>query len=1291
MKKLLFAVLMALSMYHLELNAQISNLKINNANGAYYINNDVISKTKSSKFSFEKERKQRLELSREKNNEILNRKEETAIPPKGPITNPRHFTKPASASMKGGMPNDPFFKFQYGLTQTRIYELWNMPVKNSRRPIIAFIGTGVEYDHPDLVDNMWQNEEEVFGETGVDDDGDGYIDDYFGWNFIDNDNNINDESGLDTYCAGVAAAVGNNKKGIIGANPDAIILPIKIATSNSRISADKIIQAINYACAKGADVIHISSTNIDNITPELIDLLNSVSKSKYLVAPAYTGGDPITMYCAYPASLPCVIGVEASDSLGNRYINSDYDNDGRYFSTYTNNLNYELRAPGDNILTTSLNGNYDMASNTYLASAIVAGAISRLISVKDYDDPRTLITQLIESQDNNGGIVDFMATYLTNEKKQGIKLSSLTISDSENIITDHTLSDGTQYEIYLSVRNFYGENGNISIHIGFEDENDADLINIMSGNDITLDTTLNSYEYAVVPQKILIQTKDGYTTSEPIKLKISVTSDIGSDTILYNLNIVGQPIYDSYLFNIISEENCEAEVCGITEEKTSLNIPSSVTYKNKNYIVTKIANYAFKDNVNITSSVNIPQTINHIGEEAFKGCYNIKEIYFYSQIQNIENHAFSGCTSIRYVYSFIEDLSLDNIIAEKIPSGAYYYYFYSTYFPGEGYHYNLIPNEFTIPEGVISLGKKLFANYNSVGTIYLPESLSSIGEGAFSNCANLYSVYFGKNIKKIGPKAFLNCSYLSHLSNTSKIEEIGEKAFCGCSMLQSINLPSVKHIERNAFYSCGNLLSAETGSSLQSIGEQAFMSCSQLSKFVMSNNVETIGDSAFYDCAKLTNINLPTSLKKINKATFRNCSSLNINKIPDNVEQIEDEAFFNCANIKSLTIGNSIKTIGDNAFYQCKDINNIQINGQLESLGTRAFYTCSSLSSINIPNSVKTIGTEAFKKCDNLPITNDIRYADTYLAEVTNKNNASYMIKNGTRFITENAFENCKTMATIELPTSIEHIGEKAFLRCEQLKSITIPEGVEKINTSTFEECASLHDVSLPRSLRFIDNNAFYSCESIESIIIPDSVVSLGERSFCNCSSMTSVNIPENVKSIGTRAFHYCRNLPVTDNIRYADTYLLEATDNSLTNYNIKGNTRFIANNAFAKCKNMTSINIPATVTYIGSSAFSSCTSLDSIIINNEEPFEVDNTFITSKDRKNITIYVPTGCLDAYSNSIMWQGFKDIVEFNPTDITDIIKRGNSNNSNIFNLLGQKLNRIDDAHGIVIIEGKKYLK
>ncbi len=113
------------------------------------------------------------------------------------------------------------------------------------------------------------------------------------------------------------------------------------------------------------------------------------------------------------------------------------------------------------------------------------------------------------------------------------------------------------------------------------------------------------------------------------------------------------------------------------------------------------------------------------------------------------------------------------------------------------------------------------------------------------------------------------------------------------------------------------------------------------------------------------------------------------------------------------------------------------------------------------------------------------------------------------------------------------------------------------------------------------------------------SVTSIGDFAFVYCSSLTSITIPNSVTSIGSAAFIGCSALPMVDNLRYADTYLVEAVDNSLSTYTIKAGTKWIGDYAFGNCSSLTSITIPNSVTSIGEQAFSGCSSLTSITIPN--------------------------------------------------------------------------------------------
>ena len=124
--------------------------------------------------------------------------------------------------------NDPLYSSQTNITSTNIDDVWEQYTTGDGSQVIAILDTGGDYTHPDLEANTWINEEELNGVEGYDDDGNGYIDDIRGWDFINLDNAPLDDNMHGTHVAGIAGAVGNNGIGIAGAAWDVKLMHIKV-------------------------------------------------------------------------------------------------------------------------------------------------------------------------------------------------------------------------------------------------------------------------------------------------------------------------------------------------------------------------------------------------------------------------------------------------------------------------------------------------------------------------------------------------------------------------------------------------------------------------------------------------------------------------------------------------------------------------------------------------------------------------------------------------------------------------------------------------------------------------------------------------------------------------------------------------------------------------------------------------------------------------------------------------------------------------------------------------------
>ena len=211
-------------------------------------------------------------------------------------------------------PNDPSYSQQWALPVISAPQAWSK-ITGSNTVVIAVLDTGVDYNHPDLVGNIWVNAKEVNGNS-IDDDKNGYVDDVRGWNFVEKNNNPMDTNGHGSQCAGIAGAIGNNNLGISGVDWNVRVLPLKVIGSQGYGYESDAIDAILYANQMGADVISISwgGSGFDQALKDAID-----ASPALVVCAAGNSGQNNDNSPVYPASYASanIISVAASDQDDN--------------------------------------------------------------------------------------------------------------------------------------------------------------------------------------------------------------------------------------------------------------------------------------------------------------------------------------------------------------------------------------------------------------------------------------------------------------------------------------------------------------------------------------------------------------------------------------------------------------------------------------------------------------------------------------------------------------------------------------------------------------------------------------------------------------------------------------------------------------------------------------------------------------------------------------------------------------------------------------------------------------
>ncbi len=301
-------------------------------------------------------------------------------------TEPNYLYYALDDGVPAGTPNDPDFIKTWGLNNTaqadstgqvglagsdiNVMPLWLKGITGAKHTLVAIIDTGLDWTHPDLVGNLYTNPGEIDA-NGLDDDGNGFIDDVHGWNFSAKTANSIDDNKHGSHCAGTIGATGNNGVGVAGVNWEVSLLPIKFLTASGSGTLEDAVESINYARIMKPKVIS-NSWGGGGFSQTMKDAIVAVRDAGILfVAAAGNDSSNNDATPSYPASYDVenVVSVAATDNQDKIAKFSNYGA-----------KTVHVAAPGVKIYSTVPGAKYDTLSGTSMACPHVAGISALLFS-----------------------------------------------------------------------------------------------------------------------------------------------------------------------------------------------------------------------------------------------------------------------------------------------------------------------------------------------------------------------------------------------------------------------------------------------------------------------------------------------------------------------------------------------------------------------------------------------------------------------------------------------------------------------------------------------------------------------------------------------------------------------------------------------------------------------------------------------------------------------------------------------------------------------------------------------
>ena len=479
---------------------------------------------------------------------------------------------------------------------------------------------------------------------------------------------------------------------------------------------------------------------------------------------------------------------------------------------------------------------------------------------------------------------------------------------------------------------------------------------------------------------------------------------------------------------------------------------------------------------------------------------------------------------------------------------------------------------------------------------------------------------------------------------------------------------------------------------ITSVGAGAFKNYKNLQSISFPNTVLSIGGSAFEEDGILADVVLPDSLSFIGSAAFKKCTSLKTIRIPEKVVKLNNSVFSCCSGLISVTLNDSLRSIGSESFYGTS-IKELKLPLSLRYIDIEAF-AYSKIREIKLPKSLRSIGRGAFMYSELLHI--ELPMSLTSIGKQAFENTNVRQIDVGVENIPESCFENCDSLKYIRWTGEIKSIGRDAFRGCKSLESFTIPSSVTEISTSILWNCPNISKLTIGKGLdalplyyhrwdseyeeishESLTSSYYYYgysrtetvkkyLQGLKTVIIEDASSPFAIRGFC-----VSYDKDEAIPSFADLDLNYYYvGRPLID-IRSWKYGYENSNKNSYENYYVQGSKSrgHIKKLEIAgTCTENPYFYQEVDTLILGAKIMSFDVDnlhLDSLkaieFKSTTPPIMLNGTHIPNKVYTDVTLYVPKGCKDAYSNDPGWGSFWDIRESEDdcntevTNVTDNLK------------------------------------